>query len=1048
MASQEQSPFNGLVTSWPALAAMAITMLSFLAVKPNLESPRPTSVGVVHTEPFLASDVPARLWQDPLGSVLNGPFQGKLNSFTNGMPGGAGAGDAKVLVLLAFVDLEMTPEQIETRRRERFAALAALNTAGYVPVKSDRISYVDLEYVPEKPADKPVQKSAAPSRYRSQTQSKNLMPQLWKTESKNTPDDAKDTKLPLRVAFEWLRPLKSNESISTPPGVKYPGGVCMVWFGEDIDPTNSLRSLMFVKKTIAQSLGKPASAGSNCEFALIGRIESDKLASMFMDDELLKDDAQARGGLKDLVLYVTYATRQSLRKNKNVTEETLSNSQLHLKYVIGSDDLLLSTLVAELENRGVSTIDDHIALISEWDTSYGRAMDKEFLTAAGFQQKRANVFQYSYLRGLDGKLPVKTVAASDNNPPGTKDAKPADAPADTPGAQEGEGDAQVDYLRRLVERLKAQRQPLRAIGVLGSDTYDKLLILRALRPSFPKAVLFTTDLDVRLLQPADYAATRNLIIAAHFGLALDKQFQEKTAPFRSSYDTASYLGYLLAVQCPLLETVPAQSTEATSRSHKVALPNNAAAPLPVHLYEVGRYGAFELTSYTPQEDPLGARNFQRDRQYFSKTWWHLAAVPLFAVLLGLLLLTVSRNCQRLLLGQPKERPRDGSKPPWAWRRALFIAALIAAALLIAAVVYSHYHPNQEPFSMVDGLSLWPTIAFRLFAIGLCVYYFFKTLEDLAKRDEEIRQEFGLPRSTEPAAPSLAQRRWLSRHLYWACGMWFWCPDDEMEQIPEVWQQFEEFGRTANRLYRSATILVINLALWALLEFLTDAVVIHGRGDLARWTGRISLYLAGLALVFLLIFAVDATVLCYRFVTYLGRCRYRWPPALVAKFAAERGLKPTEADTDPARAALNELIRVRLIASATYVASRLVFDPFVILLVLVVAQSPLFVPWQWNIPQFTIGLVGAGTALGCAVILQRSAKDGRAKAVEALDRILLQQTGQDAATRKKVSQVRAELNGMDTGVFAGFANNPVVHALLLPLGGGGGLAALEALLPHL
>jgi hypothetical protein len=372
MASQEPSPFSGLLTSWPALAAMAITIVSFLAAKPHLDSPRPTSVGAVHTEAFLASDVPARLWQDPLGSVVNGPFQGKLDSFINGMPGpegeGEGKGDYKVLVLLAFVDLEMTPEQIETRRRERFATLAALNTAGYVPVKSDRISYVDFEYVPDKSADNGAQKTSPSSTYRSQTQSKNLMPQLWKTEPKASADKVKAPKpLPLRVAFEWLRPLKSTETIPNTPAVKY-RGVCVVWFGEDIDPANSLRSLIFVKKTIAENLGKPASTGPSCDFAIMGRIESDKLANMLSDDAALKDEARSRGGLKDVALYVTYATRQSLRKNKDDMEDTLPNSQLHLKYVIGSDGLLLSTLVAELENRGVSTTADHIALISEWDT--------------------------------------------------------------------------------------------------------------------------------------------------------------------------------------------------------------------------------------------------------------------------------------------------------------------------------------------------------------------------------------------------------------------------------------------------------------------------------------------------------------------------------------------------------------------------------------------------------------------------------------------------------------------------------------------------------
>jgi hypothetical protein len=226
-------------------------------------------------------------------------------------------------------------------------------------------------------------------------------------------------------------------------------------------------------------------------------------------------------------------------------------------------------------------------------------------------------------------------------------------------------------------------------------------------------------------------------------------------------------------------------------------------------------------------------------------------------------------------------------------------------------------------------------------------------------------------------------------------------------------------------------------------------VFRGRGAAARLAARFSLDLAGVALVSLLIFVVDSRVACYRFVTYLARCRTGWDDALVRKHAAERGLTLAEASGDPGRSAINELLRIRLIGAATHVVSKLIFDPFVVLLVLMVAQSPLFVAWQWNIPALAVAFLSAATALACAVILQRSAKEARTKALEALDRIMLPLAGKDNdETRQKLLQIREEIDGMDTGVFAGLGQNPVVYALLLPLGGGGGLAALEALLPHL
>ena len=51
-------------------------------------------------------------------------------------------------------------------------------------------------------------------------------------------------------------------------------------------------------------------------------------------------------------------------------------------------------------------------------------------------------------------------------------------------------------------------------------------------------------------------------------------------------------------------------------------------------------------------------------------------------------------------------------------------------------------------------------------------------------------------------------------------------------------------------------------------------------------------------------------------------------------------------------------------------------------------------------------------------------------------------------RERLVRIRSEVAGFKTGAFASFRQNPVVGAVLLPLFGGGGLAALEALLQYL
>ncbi len=92
---------------------------------------------------------------------------------------------------------------------------------------------------------------------------------------------------------------------------------------------------------------------------------------------------------------------------------------------------------------------------------------------------------------------------------------------------------------------------MKAIGVLGSDFYDKHLVLQALRQRIPDAVYFTTDLDARALHPEHLQWTRNLLVATHFALSLRKDekvdIQGEAPPFRGAYQTSVFFAVLRAL---------------------------------------------------------------------------------------------------------------------------------------------------------------------------------------------------------------------------------------------------------------------------------------------------------------------------------------------------------------------------------------------------------------------------------------------------------------------------------------------------------------------
>jgi hypothetical protein len=228
---------------------------------------------------------------------------------------------------------------------------------------------------------------------------------------------------------------------------------------------------------------------------------------------------------------------------------------------------------------------DHVALISEWDTIYGRTIVPTMIRA--FAKKNENTdlncttreepgnyhpnqcpwaHEIKYLRGLDGALPRsdeiedkegnKQAKGESDVPDDVRIAIKDRAKANEQAVDHPHGQGQQDYLHRLAKSLleedKRLRRPgdgsgIKAIGVLGSDVFDKLLVFRALKPLFPQALFFTTDFDYTLTMQSELGWTRNLIIASSFGPALDPTTQSHIPPFRGSYETSAFLATQLAI---------------------------------------------------------------------------------------------------------------------------------------------------------------------------------------------------------------------------------------------------------------------------------------------------------------------------------------------------------------------------------------------------------------------------------------------------------------------------------------------------------------------
>lgn len=254
-------------------------------------------------------------------------------------------------------------------------------------------------------------------------------------------------------------------------------------------------------------------------------------------------------------------------------------------YFFNADDgQMADEILDELRLRNVDLIggpgraSDAIVLLSERDTFFGRMLSETYESALeglmtnrgagsgartdspGDPKKPDNLQTFTFLRGLDGKT-VCTGSGRDCDKPKEKrerDGRPSsmeEIVAWSPEANKAEGPGQLDYLVRTGDLIAKRRDELRvqgkgdikAIGIVGSDVYDVLLILQALRPRFPDILFFTTELDARYLDPSQRGWARNLIIASSYGLSLDRELQGSVSPFRDSAQSAQFAATLAAL---------------------------------------------------------------------------------------------------------------------------------------------------------------------------------------------------------------------------------------------------------------------------------------------------------------------------------------------------------------------------------------------------------------------------------------------------------------------------------------------------------------------
>ena len=960
------------------MAFPAVLILLAAAAGLIIYNPSPLTVNRPDTKPIVATSgkVSARLWQDPFCAVLDAPSNelnrpysfADLNKEVTGKES-----KKKIIVIGVMVPGAPYEEDAEMRIRRRYAVLSGLLKNEFIPEDSEHIRFV--RYQPE------------------------------------TMETVTSEKISLNniVPFEWLKNAADDRS------------VLLLWLNNKAFSSAPIANLRQAFKVLGLT-------DKNADIKIIGPADSDTLVSMIKE---AKGAKEINKSLPDIKFYSATATAEDEKlledaggASETQVEEFFRNKGITFQRTIGTDHDLATALVQELKWRKQLNDNITIALVSEQDTSYGRHLPDT--VKAAINNDKIEIIHFSYLRGIDGKLPGEQTQSKQSE---KKDQK-TDQSGSIREMEQAIGKSQFDYLRRLADKIynidsdrkKDRRDGITIIGVLGTDFYDKYLVLQALHQRMPSVLFFTTDLDARYLQPDYKKWTRNLIVASHFGFEPEQPqyLHELGSKAQNNLQLASTTNKKSELIIP-----PFRDTYQTSMFNATVMAlYHEVSKEKVHIFEIGRWHAISLTD--------------------TRNVWPKRPFILFSCIIsGLFLVYLSSFRIRTFL-----------------EKKITVLVLSCSIGLIAFLLFMHMinRPDQEPFFLFEGISIWPAVALRLISAVLSVGFIISAISSLSKNASNIKKDF-FPGEImcHPAAHSSTS--WASGKVLSNIGDFIkkhsiYCAYkseskeyDDDGKIFKVLVQYCNLGYWQSRLMRLLPIVIVYFVFAGLLMFYCatyfgmPAVPARGQASLTLYWVVLSISIV--CFLILTFFVLDASRLCRFFINTIELRTPEWPAQSYRHFLVEPKKLP-KIGASP-ESLISEWMAVKLVAERTDAVSKLIFYPVIVWLILFFSRSSYFDNWTTPVHLALIISLPAIYALSCALILRRSAEKMRITVINRLKRRrdnAVFDAPSDQKIIKQIEHVLANVKSIQTGAFSPFSQRPVVRSLLAILGGVGGGIALE------
>ena len=327
-------------------------------------------------------------------------------------------------------------------------------------------------------------------------------------------------------------------------------------------------------------------------------------------------------------------------------------------------------------------------------------------------------------------------------------------------------------------------------------------------------------------------------------------------------------------------------------------------------------------------------------------------------------------------------------------------------LLIVAVVD---HVENEPFEWFEGISIWPTIFISWAALATGILLAVLGLRKMKRNSAKIDQLYfdGGDSGLQPQSSAV-----------------------------HVWRDFSHLWRIKTSI-AWALLLSLGFVGGIVLEYYPKP----GRGGIANTIEGVLFVVNGALLIYLTMFAMEQTRTCVAFMKRLAeKDDLTWPENDRARVRKELGLDqgvPVDGRY------LDDYLDLKLIVRRTRPVSNLIFYPFVMVFFVLVSYHNYFD--NWHLPFFVFLFFGSLCCygLGCGYYLRREAEKARKAALGQIHKKLAEDG--ESERHPAVRVVIERIGSIADGALAPWNRHPILHSILLPLGGLSTLAVADFLL---